>query len=62
MTSILRSGRLVPSPNSNGRRMTQIIAAMGRAIHGVGGHSARIISAYSNGWHESGEFMEYRAP
>jgi hypothetical protein len=35
---------------------------MGRAIHGVGGHSARIISAYSNGWHESGEFMEYRAP
>jgi hypothetical protein len=35
---------------------------MGRAIHGVGGHSARIISAYSNGWHGSGEFMEYRAP
>jgi hypothetical protein len=24
--------------------MTQIIVAMGRAIHGVGGHSARIIS------------------
>jgi hypothetical protein len=35
---------------------------MGRAIHGVGGHSARIISAYSNGWHGSREFMEYRAP
>jgi hypothetical protein len=35
---------------------------MGRAIHGVGGHSARIISAYSNGWHGSMEFMEYRAP
>jgi hypothetical protein len=35
---------------------------MGRAIHGVGGHSTRIISAYSNGWHGSGEFMEYRAP
>jgi hypothetical protein len=34
---------------------------MGRAIHGIGGHSARIISAYSNGWHKSGEFMEYRA-
>jgi hypothetical protein len=35
---------------------------MGRAIHGGGGHSARIISAYSNGWHGSREFMEYRAP
>jgi hypothetical protein len=35
---------------------------MGRAVHGVGGHSARIISAYSNGWHESRKFMEYRAP
>jgi hypothetical protein len=42
--------------------MAQIIAAIGRAIHGVGGHSARIISAYSKGWHGSGEFMEYRAP
>jgi endonuclease III-like uncharacterized protein len=30
-------------------------------IHGIGGHSARIISAYSNGWHGSGKFMEYRA-
>jgi hypothetical protein len=35
---------------------------MGRAIHGVGGHSTRIISAYSNEWHGSREFMEYRAP
>jgi hypothetical protein len=35
---------------------------MGRAIHGVGGHSTRIISAYSNGWHKSMEFLEYRAP
>jgi hypothetical protein len=35
---------------------------MGRAIHGVEGHSARIIPAYSNGWHRSREFMEYRAP
>jgi hypothetical protein len=35
---------------------------MGRAIHGVEGHSARIISAYSNGWHGSREFLEYRAP
>jgi hypothetical protein len=42
--------------------MTQIIAAMGGAIHSVRGHSARIISSYSNGWHESREFMEYRAP
>jgi hypothetical protein len=42
--------------------MAQIIAVMGRVVHGVGGHSARIISAYSNGWHESREFMEYRAP
>jgi hypothetical protein len=29
--------------------MAQIIAVMGRAVHGVGGHTARIISAYSNG-------------
>jgi hypothetical protein len=35
---------------------------MGGVIHSVGGHSARIISAYSNGWHRSREFMEYRAP
>jgi hypothetical protein len=62
MTLILHSGRLGPSPNSNGRRTAQIIAAMGRAVHGVEGHSARIISAYSNGWHGSREFMEYRAP
>jgi hypothetical protein len=41
--------------------MAQIVTAMGRAIHGIGGHLARIISAYSNGWHGSGEFMEYRA-
>jgi hypothetical protein len=41
--------------------MTQIVTAMGRAIHGIRGYSARIISAYSNGWHGSGEFMEYRA-
>jgi hypothetical protein len=41
--------------------MTQIVTTMGRTIHGVGDHSARIISAYSNGWHGSGEFMEYRA-
>jgi hypothetical protein len=41
--------------------MTQIVTAMGRAIHGIGSHSARIISAHSNGWHGSGEFMEYRA-
>jgi hypothetical protein len=34
---------------------------MGRAIHGIEGHLARIISAYSNGWHRSGKFMEYRA-
>jgi hypothetical protein len=34
---------------------------MGRAIHGGEGHSARIILAYSNGWHRSREFMEYRA-
>jgi hypothetical protein len=35
---------------------------MGGAFHSVGGHSTRIISAYSNGWHGSREFMEYRAP
>jgi hypothetical protein len=35
---------------------------MGGAIHSVGGHSVRIISTYSNGWHRSREFMEYRAP
>jgi hypothetical protein len=62
MTLILCSGRLGPSLNSNRRRTTQIVTAMGRAIHGIGGHSARIISAYSNGWHGSGELMEYRAP
>jgi hypothetical protein len=35
---------------------------MGGAIHSVGGHSARIISAYSNGWQGSREFVEYRTP
>jgi hypothetical protein len=34
---------------------------MGRTICSSRGHSARIISAYSNGWHENREFMEYRA-
>jgi hypothetical protein len=34
---------------------------MGRSICSSGGHSARIISTYSNGWHGSREFMEYRA-
>jgi hypothetical protein len=62
MTSILHIRRFGPSPNSNRRRMAQTIAAMGGAIHSVGGHSARIISTYSNGWHRSREFMEYRAP
>jgi hypothetical protein len=41
--------------------MAQIVAIMGRVIHGSGSHSARIISAYSNGWHGNREFMEYRA-
>jgi hypothetical protein len=35
---------------------------MGGVIHSVGGHSTRIISAYSNGWHGRREIMEYRAP
>jgi hypothetical protein len=34
---------------------------MGRAIHCIRGHSARIIPAYSNGWHESGELMEHKS-
>jgi hypothetical protein len=34
---------------------------MGRAICSSRGHSARIISAYSNGCHGNREFMEYRA-
>jgi hypothetical protein len=54
MTSILCGGRLGPLPNSNGGRTTQVVTTMGRAIHCVGGHSARIISAYSNGWTEVG--------
>jgi hypothetical protein len=61
MTSILRSGRYGPPPNSNGGRTTQIVATLGRAIHGSRSHLARIISAYSNGWHGNREFMEYRA-
>jgi hypothetical protein len=61
MTLILRSGRLGPSPNSNRGRTTEIVATMGRAIHGSRSHSARIISAYSNGWHGNREFMEHRA-
>jgi hypothetical protein len=60
-TSILRSGRLSPSLNSNGGRTTQIVATMGRAIHGSRSYSARIISTYSIGWHRNSEFMEYRA-
>ena len=34
---------------------------MGRAICSSGGHLARIVSTYSNGWHGNREFMEYRA-
>jgi hypothetical protein len=56
-----RSFGLGPSPNSNGGRTTQIVATMGRAIHGSRSHSARIISTYSNGWHGNREFMEYKA-
>jgi hypothetical protein len=41
--------------------MAQIVTTMGRAICSSGGHSARIISTYLNGWHGNREFMEYRA-
>jgi hypothetical protein len=54
-------GRFGPSPNSNRGRTAQIVATMGGAIHGSRSHSARVISTYSNGWHEDREFMEYRA-
>jgi hypothetical protein len=42
--------------------MAQAVTAMGRAIHRIRGHSSRIIPAYSNGWHGSGELMEHKAP
>jgi hypothetical protein len=41
--------------------MAQVVTTMGRVIHCIRGHSARIIPAYSNGWYRSGELMELRA-
>jgi hypothetical protein len=60
MTSILRSGRPHPPPNSNGGGKAQIVATMGKAIHSSRSHSAWIISSYSNGRHGNWELMEYR--
>jgi hypothetical protein len=54
-------GDLVLRRILTGGRTAQIIATMGRAIHGTRSHSTRIISTYSNGWHGNREFMEYRA-
>jgi hypothetical protein len=60
--SILCSGRLGPPPNSNGGGTTQAITAMGRTVHRSGGHTAGIISTYSDGRHRSGELVEHRTP
>jgi hypothetical protein len=42
--------------------MTQAITTMGRTVHHIRGHMARIISTYSDGRHRSGELMEHRTP
>jgi hypothetical protein len=60
MTSILRSGRPRPPPNSNGGGTTQTVTTMGRTIHSSRSHSAWIISSHSNGRHEIWELMEHR--
>jgi hypothetical protein len=59
---ILCSGRLGPSPNSNGGGTTQAVTTMGRTVHRIKGHTTGIISAYSDGRQRSGELVEHRTP
>jgi hypothetical protein len=42
--------------------MTQAVTTMGRTIRRIRGHTAGIISTYSDGRHRSGELMEHRTP
>ena len=51
-----------PPPNSNGGGTAQVVTLMGRAFHSIRGHSARIVSSHSDGWHRSWELLEYRTP
>jgi hypothetical protein len=61
-TLILRSRRLGPPPSTNRRGTAQTVTTMGRTVCHGRGHTAGILPDYSDGWHRSGEFMEYRAP
>jgi hypothetical protein len=58
-TSILCSGRLGPPSSSNGGGATQAVPTMGRTVHRSRGHTAGIISTYSDERHRSGELMEH---
>jgi hypothetical protein len=40
----------------------QVVTTMGRDVHHSRGHTARIISTYSDGQHRSGELVEHRTP
>jgi hypothetical protein len=60
-TPILCSGRLGPPPSTNGGGMTQNVTTLGRTVHRGRSHTARILPAYSDGRHQSGELMEHRA-
>jgi hypothetical protein len=59
---ILCSGRLGPPPNSYWGGTTQAVTTMGGTVHHNRGHTAGIISTYSDGRHRSGKLMEHRAP
>jgi hypothetical protein len=61
-TPILYSRRLGPLPSTNGGGTAQAITTMGRVVRRGRGHTAGILSAYSDGRHQGGELMEYRAP
>jgi hypothetical protein len=52
-------GRLGPPLSSNEGGATQVVTTMGRVIHRSRGHTAGIISAYSDGWYRSAELMKY---
>ena len=61
-TPILCSGRLGPPLSTNGGGTTQAITTMGRVVHRSRGHTVGILPAYSDGWYQSEELMECRAP
>jgi hypothetical protein len=58
-TSILRSGRFGPPPSADMGGTAQTVTTTGRTINRRGGHMTGILLAHPEGWHRSGEFMEY---